>query len=69
MRKGSGKKVVKVADLVDGENPGADTVIAMSLLLDYPVYERLRKLAFEKRKPMRQYIIRGIDKILKLEKY
>lgn len=69
MRKGSGKKVVKVADLVKGEDPGPDTVIAMSLLLDYPVYERLRKLAFEKRKPMRQYINRGIEKVLKSEKY
>lgn len=68
MRKGSGKRIVKVTDLVEGEDPGPDTVVAMSLLLDYPIYERLRKLAFDKRKPMRTYMNRGVEMVLKAEK-
>jgi hypothetical protein len=69
MRKGTGKKVVKVTDLVKGKDPGPDAVVAMSLLIDYPLYERLRKLAFDKHTPARQYVTRGIELVLKAEKY
>ena len=65
MRKGSGKKIVKVADLGRDQTVDTDAVVSMSLRLDHPLYERLRKLSFDKRKPMRDFIIRGVEQVLK----
>ena len=68
MRKGTAKKVVKAKELSGG---GADenAVVAMSIRPPKPLYDRLRKLSFDTRKPMTEYIERGIEMVLKAEKY
>jgi len=68
MRKGTAKKVVKATDLQKGEADD-NAVVAMSLRPPKPLYDRLRKLSFDKRKPMTEYIERGIEMVLKAEKY
>ncbi|ADW70340.1 hypothetical protein [Granulicella tundricola] len=48
---------------------GAVESVIMSLRVDKPQHDRLRKLAFDKRIPMREFIVRGIEEVLKAEKY
>lgn len=69
MRKGTGKKLIKATELVKGQVQPPDAVVPMSLLVASPLYERLRQLSFDKRKPMRNYVTRGIEMVLKAEKY
>ena len=69
MRKGTAKTVVKAADLAKGEKVDPGGVISVSLRLPTPVYERLRKLSFDKRKPMSEYLIQGVESVLSDEKY
>ena len=47
----------------------AGTLKPMSLKLEPGLYDRLRKLAFDKRQPMTELMIRGIEMVLKAEKY
>lgn len=44
-------------------------IAAMSLRIDRSLYERLRKLAFDRQKPMLEFIVRGIEMVLKAERY
>jgi predicted DNA-binding protein len=67
MRKGTAKKVAKVSELMEGESD--DVVVPMSIRTPRPLYDRLRKLSFDKRKHMTEYINRGIEMVLKAEKY
>ena len=69
MRKGTAKKVVKAADLKAGKPLDPEAVVAMSLRLDHSRYERLRKLSYDKHQPMTELLVRGIDLVLKAEKY
>lgn len=68
MRKGTAKKVAKVKELTEGGSDD-DVVVPMSIRPPKPLYDRLRKLSFDKRKHMTEYIIRGIEMVLKHEKY
>ncbi len=56
--------VTKASKPDDSSSPAA-----MSLRLDRSLYERLRKLAFDKRQPMSTFIVQGIELILKAENY
>jgi len=69
MRKGTAKKVVKASDLASGVNPDPDAVIPVSLRLPTSLHERLRKLSFDTRRPMTEFLIRGAEMVLKAEKY
>ena len=66
-KKTSGKQRSKTSDaaLAPGQLPD----VVMSLRLEGSQHERLRKLAFDKRLPMRDFIVQGIEHILKSEKY
>jgi hypothetical protein len=66
MKKGSGKKLVGTAAI--NESGSNDTVVPMSLRLDRSQYERLRQLAFDRRQPMRTFIVQGIEQVLRAEK-
>lgn len=68
MKKGSGKKVVSATAPVNHDG-GTSEVVATSIRIDKPLHDRLRKLAFDKRLPMANYIVRGIELVLKAEKY
>ena len=69
MRKGTARKIVKAAELGSGVEVDPEAVISVSLRLPAPIYERLRKLSFDKRKPMSEYLIHGVELLLKGEKY
>jgi|GEM_PF-6814159 len=43
--------------------------VVMSFRLEEQMHDRLRKLAFDKRLPMRDFIVRGIEQVLKEENY
>lgn len=43
--------------------------VILSLRIDGPVHDRLRELAFDRRRPMRDFIMQGIEQVLKAEKY
>jgi hypothetical protein len=68
VRKGTAKKVAKAKELGDGGSED-DVVVPMSIRPPRPLYDRLRKLSFDTRKPMTEYINRGIELVLKAEKY
>ena len=52
------------------EVPKSDTDPAtMSIRIPRHVHERLRKLSFERRRPMHDFIMQGIELVLKAEKY
>jgi hypothetical protein len=65
MKKANEKKPENTGAIEDS-NPGSE-VVPMSLRLDRSQYERLRQLAFDRRKPMRTFIVQGIEQILKAE--
>jgi predicted DNA-binding protein len=67
MRKGTAKKVAKAKELTEGGSD--DVVVPMSIRPPKPLYDRLRQLSFDNRKPMTEYINRGIEMVLKAEKY
>ena len=66
MKKGTAKKVVKASEI---GTPGVDTdaVVPVSLRLSRPLYERLRLLAFETRRPMTEFVVRGVEMVLEAE--
>jgi hypothetical protein len=68
MKKGSGKKLVKASDLAKVGRAEDDAVVAMSLRLGRQLYERLRTLAFETRRPMNEHVCRAIEMMLRAEK-
>lgn len=68
MKKGSGKKVVRATAPASSEG-GVSEVVATSIRIDKPLHDRLRKLAFDRRVPMANYIVHGIEMVLKAEKY
>lgn len=68
MRKGTAKKVVKAKEMMKGDSD-ENAVVPMSLRPPKSLYDRLRKLSFDTRKPMTEYIERGIEMVLKAEKY
>ena len=45
----------------------SDTI--MSIRLEGAMHERLRKLAFDRREPMRSFIVKGITLVLEAEGY
>jgi predicted DNA-binding protein len=45
-----------------------EAIVPMSLRLSRQLYERLRKFAFDTRKPMNEHICRAIEAMLKAEK-
>ena len=53
----------------DGESERIAPDPIMSIRVEKDIYERLRKLAFDKRVPMRDFIVRGVAEILKKEGY
>lgn len=69
MRKGTAKKILRVEDLANGEKIDPDAVVLYSLRLPAAVYERLRKLAFDTRRPMTEFVIRGLEIVFKTEKH
>lgn len=55
---------------VDVEQPyEKPQIVNMSLRLEPALYDRLRKLAFDKRVPMHGLVVNSIEKLLKAEKY
>jgi hypothetical protein len=69
MKKGSGKKLVKGADNLTKEGRiDDDAIVPMSLRLNRQLYERLRTLAFDTRRPMNEHICRAIETMLRAEK-
>jgi hypothetical protein len=63
------KKAARIALAIDSETIAAPPDVVMSLRVEAAMHERLRKLAFDKRMPMRDFIVRGIEQVLKEEKY
>jgi hypothetical protein len=53
---------VPVAREADGSRPG---VKQQTAYLKLPVYEQLRRLAFEERRKMHDYIIEGLDLVFR----
>lgn len=43
--------------------------VIMSIRLEGPMHERLRKLAFDRRSTKRDLIVKGLEMMLKAEKY
>ena len=69
MRKGTAKRIVKAKELAKDEVPDGSAVVVMSVRVEKQLYERLRKLSFDRRQPMTEFMVRGIDLVLKAEKY
>lgn len=68
MQRLKAKKVLKVEELIAGKiDP--DAVVPYSVQLPAPLYERLRKLNYDTRRPMSEFVIRGIEMVLKAEKH
>ncbi|MDW5266933.1 MULTISPECIES: hypothetical protein [Acidobacteriaceae] len=69
MRKGTGKKIVKATAPATATEGGPPEFVASSLRIEKSIHDRLRKLAFDTRMPMQTYVNRGIEMVLKAEKY
>lgn len=69
MRKGTGKKMVRATAPASVNEDYSSEFIASSLRIEKSIHDRLRKLAFDTRVPMQTYINRGIEMVLKAEKY
>jgi hypothetical protein len=69
MQRAKAKKIVKVEDLVAGEKMDPNAVVVYSVRIPAPLYERLRKLNFDTRRPVSEYVVRGVEMVLKAEKY
>lgn len=51
------------------EYPNSPTGVVMSLRIDSTMHDRLRKISYERKQPMRDFIVQGIEMVLKAEKY
>jgi hypothetical protein len=69
VRKGSGKKMVPAKAVVTANESSTPEFVASSLRIEKALHDRLRKLAFDTRVPMQTYVNRGIELVLKGEKY
>jgi predicted transcriptional regulator len=58
----------KKADAVKGE-PAKTEIVNVSLRLDPALHDRLRKMAFDKRRQMHPIIVEAIEAFLKAAKY
>jgi hypothetical protein len=67
--KGKGKRVVPAKAAPSPKNGDSNEVVATSVRIPKALHERLRKLSFDKRIGMTTYIERGIEMVLKAEKY
>ena len=65
----AGKKASTTKSRVTQDVGGGGSSVVMSLRLEAAMHERLRKLAFDRRGSMREFILRGIEEVLKAEKY
>lgn len=64
------KKVeVKAGTSEDGGEPEKQELVGISMKVPRSLHDRLRKIAFEKRRPMTEFIIKGVEDILKKEGY
>ena len=61
------KKMPSSGPTLDVTDPGEK--VGMSIRIEKTLHERLRKLAFDQRISMQEFIVRGIEEVLKAEKY
>ena len=52
-----------------GGKQTSDDDVLTTVRLERPLHQRLRKLAFDQEKDMRELIVEGIELVLKREKY
>jgi hypothetical protein len=69
VRKGTGKKIVRASAPATVNEDGPPEFVASSLRIEKSIHDRLRELAFDTRIPMQTYVNRGIEMVLKAEKY
>lgn len=60
------RKLPEQQDKVEHSDTPKDVI--MSIRIEGAMHERLRKLAFDRRKPMRDFIVEGIETVLKTER-
>lgn len=59
------KKEEKRVQSAKSERKGREDIKQQAVYLQEPVYEQLRKLAFEERKKMHDYYLEGLERVFK----